>query len=79
MAKQTTHQTQANRRKILAVSRRLRGERCRHNRNAGHNYFLLEKFEAGIVLTGTEVNRSARARPTLKDAYGWSKMANCGC
>ena len=23
------------------------------NRQAGHNYFLLERFEAGMVLTGT--------------------------
>src|SRR5208283_262214 len=25
------------------------------NRQAGHNYFLMERFEAGLVLTGTEV------------------------
>jgi len=36
------------------------GERdAAQNRVAGHNYFLLEKFEAGIVLTGTEI-KSAR-------------------
>ena len=25
------------------------------NRQAGHNYFLMDRFEAGMVLTGTEV------------------------
>ena len=25
------------------------------NRQARHNYFLMERFEAGLVLTGTEV------------------------
>ena len=32
------------------------GERdAAHNRAASHNYFLLEKFEAGVSLRGTEV------------------------
>jgi len=32
------------------------GERdAAHNRMASHNYFLLEKFEAGVSLRGTEV------------------------
>jgi SsrA-binding protein len=40
------------------------------NRAAAHNYFLLEKFEAGIVLTGTEVKSIRAGRANLKDAYG---------
>ena len=32
------------------------GERdASQNRAASHNYFLLEKFEAGVALRGTEV------------------------
>jgi len=40
------------------------------NRIAAHNYFLLEKFEAGVVLTGTEVKSVRGGRVNLKDAYG---------
>jgi SsrA-binding protein len=43
------------------------------NRAASHNYFLLEKFEAGIVLTGTEVKSAREGRVNLKDAYGLVK------
>lgn len=43
------------------------------NRAAAHNYFLLEKFEAGIVLTGTEVKSIRAGRANLKDAYGLVK------
>ncbi len=47
------------------------GERdAASNRAAAHNYFLLEKFEAGIVLTGTEVKSIRSGRANLKDAYG---------
>ncbi|MGH9670707.1 MAG: SsrA-binding protein SmpB [Terriglobales bacterium] len=43
------------------------------NRAAGHHYFLLEKFEAGVVLTGTEVKSIRAGRANLKDAYGLVK------
>ncbi len=39
------------------------------NRQARHNYFLLERFEAGIVLTGTEVKSAKDGKVQLKDAY----------
>jgi SsrA-binding protein len=39
------------------------------NRQAGHNYFLMERFEAGIVLTGTEVKAAKDGKVQLKDAY----------
>jgi len=38
------------------------------NRAASHNYFLLEKFEAGIALRGTEVKSIRGGRANLKDA-----------
>src|SRR5438876_4549063 len=43
------------------------------NRAASHNYFLLEKFEAGVVLTGTEVKSIRSGRANLKDSYGLIK------
>jgi SsrA-binding protein len=39
------------------------------NRQAGHNYFLMERFEAGLVLTGTEVKAVKDGNAQLKDAY----------
>ena len=40
-----------------------------HNRQAGHNYFLLDRFEAGMVLTGTEVKSAKDGQIQLKEAY----------
>lgn len=39
------------------------------NRQAGHNYFLMDRFEAGIVLTGTEVKAAKDGKIQLVDAY----------
>ena len=39
------------------------------NRQAGHNYFLLDRFEAGMVLTGTEVKAAKDGQIQLKEAY----------
>ena len=39
------------------------------NRQAGHNYFLMDRFEAGIVLVGTEVKAAKTGKIQLKDAY----------
>ncbi len=39
------------------------------NRKAGHNYFLEDRFEAGMVLTGTEVKSLRDGKANLKDAY----------
>ena len=39
------------------------------NRQASHNYFLLEKFEAGLVLTGTEVKSIKDGKMQLKESY----------
>jgi SsrA-binding protein len=39
------------------------------NRKARHNYHLVERFEAGIVLTGTEVKSARAGKITLKDGY----------
>src|ERR671939_336471 len=39
------------------------------NRRARHDYNLLEKFEAGIQLTGTEVKSLRDGRVTLQQSY----------
>ena len=50
------------------------GERdAAHNRMASHNYFLLEKFEAGVALRGTEVKSIRQGNANLKDSYGLIK------
>jgi SsrA-binding protein len=39
------------------------------NRRARHDYELLERFEAGLVLTGTEVKSLRQGRVTLGQAF----------
>jgi SsrA-binding protein len=39
------------------------------NRQAGHNYHLLDRFEAGLALTGTEVKAAKDGKIQLKDAF----------
>jgi SsrA-binding protein len=39
------------------------------NRRALHEYFVLQKIEAGIELTGTEVKSLRDGRANLKDSY----------
>jgi len=39
------------------------------NRSAGYNYQLLERFEAGLVLTGTEVKSAKDGKIQLKESY----------
>src|SRR5207248_11317941 len=39
------------------------------NRAAGHNYFLEDRMETGMMLTGSEVKSVRAGRANLKDAY----------
>ena len=39
------------------------------NRKARHDYFILEAFECGIVLTGTEIKSIRAGNLNLKDSY----------
>src|SRR5204862_4610824 len=39
------------------------------NRKAGHDYFLMDRFEAGVVLSGTEVKAARDGKVQLKDSY----------
>ena len=52
------------------------------NRQAAHNYHLLERFEAGLVLTGTEVKAIRSGKVNLKESYaairnGEAWLLNC--
>ena len=40
-----------------------------NNRSAFHDYFILERFEAGISLSGTEVKSIRAGHINLKDSY----------
>jgi SsrA-binding protein len=40
------------------------------NRKAFHDYHILETFEAGVVLLGTEVKSIREGRVNLRDSYG---------
>lgn len=39
------------------------------NRKAQHDYFILNKYEAGIILVGTEVKALRQNRANLVDSY----------
>ena len=52
------------------------------NKKASHNYFLEEKFEAGLVLLGTEVKSLREGQVNLNDSYALVKadavyLLNC--
>ena len=39
------------------------------NRSAGHDYHLMSRYEAGIVLTGTEVKSAKNGKIQLKESF----------
>jgi SsrA-binding protein len=39
------------------------------NRKASHDYFILERYEAGLVLRGTEVKSLREGNANLQDGY----------
>ncbi|MBM4304031.1 MAG: SsrA-binding protein SmpB [Deltaproteobacteria bacterium] len=43
------------------------------NRKAFHNYYVEDKFEAGIILKGTEVKSLREGKANLQDSYGLLK------
>ncbi len=79
MARQTSHAiTPPDRTKAQKPARPrdavAAGERdAAQNRAASHDYFLLEKYEAGVALRGTEVKSIREGKANLKDAYGLIK------
>ena len=47
------------------------------NRAASYNYHLLEKMEAGMVLSGTEVKSLRAGKANLREAYAEVRGTNC--
>jgi len=43
------------------------------NKKARHDYFIEQTFEAGIVLSGTEVKSIRQGKVTIKDSYALVK------
>ena len=41
-----------------------------YNRKAKHDYFIEDIYEAGIVLTGTEIKSVRAGNANIKDSYG---------
>ena len=39
------------------------------NKKANHEYFILETYEAGIVLFGTEIKSIRGSKVSIQDAY----------
>jgi len=39
------------------------------NRKASHEYEILDRFEAGVVLTGTEIKSIRAGKADIGDAY----------
>lgn len=44
-----------------------------NNKKATHDYFIEDTYEAGLVLTGTEIKSIRRGRINLKDSYCQSR------
>jgi len=83
MARPPAHLTKPNPEKNPRRDPTAAGQRdAAVNRIASHNYFLLEKFETGVALTGTEVKSVRSGLVNLKDSYGLIKdgelwLLNC--
>lgn len=74
MPRQTVHSLRPEKPKNIKRDPLSAGERdAAVNRSASHHYFLLEKYEAGLVLRGTEVKSIRAGEANLKDSYGLVK------
>jgi len=50
-------------------SEKLKEQIVAQNRAASYNYHILDKFEAGLVLHGTEVKALREGKANIRDAY----------
>jgi len=74
MARQTVFPTESNKPKNVKRDPVASGARdATINRAASHNYFLEDKMETGVVLTGSEVKSVRAGQANLKDAYALVK------
>src|ERR1700739_3876477 len=71
MARQSTHSVGQAPAKKKSRDPVPAGERdAAVNRAASHNYFLLDRYECGVALRGTEVKSIREGKANLKDSYG---------
>ena len=50
------------------------------NKKAFHDYFIDEKYECGIVLTGTEIKAIRNGKVNLQDSFCYIKLSTrTGC
>ncbi|PKN74920.1 MAG: SsrA-binding protein [Candidatus Cloacimonetes bacterium HGW-Cloacimonetes-2] len=47
------------------------------NRKASHDYFIVQKIEAGIVLKGTEIKSIRAGKLNFKDSYAKIEHGEC--
>jgi SsrA-binding protein len=70
MARNQAQPTQPNKPKNVKRDPVASGERdASVNRAASHDYHLLERYEAGVALRGTEVKSIRAGQANLKDSY----------
>lgn len=55
------------------------GKVVAQNKKARHDYFIEETFEAGIVLTGTEIKSIRAGKMNLKDSFARIKNGEAFC
>src|ERR1039458_3457030 len=74
MARNQVQLTQPNKPKNVKRDPVASGERdASVNRAASHDFFLLDRYECGIALRGTEVKSIREGQANLKDSYGLVK------
>ncbi len=47
----------------------MQGKIIATNRKATHDYFIIEKYEAGIALTGTEIKAIRQGKVNIKESF----------
>jgi len=55
--------------KIIKLRRKVLNKLIAKNPTARHNYTISDSFEAGIVLTGTEIKSIRNGKVNIKDTY----------
>jgi SsrA-binding protein len=58
---------------VKKVAREKGSKLIAQNKKARHDYFILESFECGVVLTGTEVKSLRAGRASLLDGFAQIK------
>jgi SsrA-binding protein len=57
------------------VVKKSEGKQLAQNRKASHDYFIEETYEAGIVLTGTEIKSLRAGKANISDSFATIRNA----